>query len=141
MKEKPEVGKAILFSLVGIVAFILCEIVVTLVIGLLFALFLHIPILKNVVSFIFNIRGDTPDFLALLIGIVAAYNAVVWMISRFCNSKATESLSLEICGITLFVFHVLFFFVNLIGHNGITANILTLIAAFIMAMRGVSMKQ
>ena len=140
MKEKPKIGKAVLFSIVGIVAYYICLFVLTLIVGFLFALLLNLPVIKHIVAFIFKTRGDTPDFFTVLLAVVLSYNAVVWMVSRFCDSKATEYLTLIVIGIVLLLSNILFLVINVINHSGIIGNILSGIAAVIMILRGVQIK-
>lgn len=135
-KQKPEVGKAILFSIVGLAAFYICYFVLALLLGLLFALLLNIPVLKNIIAFLFRLRGDTPDALVTIAAVYVSYSAIIWMLGRFCDIQETLFLSHRILGIILLVLNVLFLLVNISSGNSFFPNIVVGIAGFIMFLKG-----
>ena len=99
-KKKPETGKAILFGIIGIIAFYICYAVIALVLSALLSALSKIPLLGNLIIFLFRVRGDTPGILVSLIAVSLAYEAVLWMIHRFSDIQETEALALRICGIS-----------------------------------------
>lgn len=141
MKEKPEIGKSVLFCIAGLIAYWLLLLVVGFILSLLFWLLLKIPVIKHLIALLFHLRGDTPDALVRLIAVIVAYSVVVWMLSRFCDLKSTEVLSLKLCGIVLFFFSFLFLIINIVVDNEIIVNVYSAIAACIMFLRGHKLKK
>lgn len=136
MKEKPEKGKSILFAIIALFAFYLCYFVVFLALGLLFTLLLKLPVINSILSFLFRVRGDSPDILCWIISTCTAYQAAVWMLHRFHDSEVSENLSLKITGIILIVLNIVFLIVNIISGSPFFPNICVGIAGFCMFRRG-----
>ncbi len=130
--EKPEVGKSILFAIIGIVAFYTCLYILGLGLSFLFAFLFKIPVVSQWLSLIFQYRGDSPTVIVRLGSIILSFWAVRWMIRRFCSIQATKKLSLIICGAILFGLNVFFLVGNIIEGGEIGVNILIMIFALIM---------
>lgn len=135
-KKKPETGKAILFGIIGIIAFYICYAVIALVLSALLSALSKIPLLGNLIIFLFRVRGDTPGILVSLIAVSLAYEAVLWMIHRFSDIQETEALALRICGIPLLVLNMVFLIVNLLSGDYFFPNILLAIAGFLIFNHG-----
>lgn len=134
--QKPEVGKAILFAIVALVAFYICYFVLALGISLVFGLLMEIPVIGGLVEHLFRVRGDSPGILAVLLAAGVAYSAVMWIIGRFCDIKPTENLTMKIAGILLLAFNILFLIINITGGQAVFPNIVIGIAGVIMLFKG-----
>ena len=134
--EKPEVGKAILFAFVALIAFYLCYFLLATVLVLIFSLLLNIPIIGDLINYLFRVRGDAPDILAVLLAAGLAYGAVTWMIARFCDNKPTESLTHYVAGGLIVALAILFLVINIINGSRIIPNIICGIAGVIMIISG-----
>lgn len=136
--QKPQVGKSIFFSIISIVAFYICFVVIVLAFSAVIAILGKIPVVSSLLSFLFKMRGDTPGILAYLLGASLAYNATVWMLHRFHDSESSENLSLKITGMVLLVLNVVFLVVNILGKSSFFPNIVVGVAGLSMFMRGKS---
>ena len=135
-KEKPQVGRAVLFGVIALFAFYICYLVLATAVSFVFVLLYKIPIINRILAAIFRLRGDTPNVLAGFIAIVYSFSAVEWMLGRFCDIRATEKLSLIITGALLVLLNLLFLIVNVSSGDSIILNIVFCIAGIVMILRG-----
>ena len=135
-KQKPEAGKSALFSIIGVVAFYISYFVLGLLLALFFGLLVNIPIIKNIVAFLFHLRGDSPDILVVLASTAFSYSGVGWMLGRFCDKPETLYLSRRILGIILLVMNILFLIINISEGNSFFPNIVVGVAGLIMFFSG-----
>lgn len=137
MNDKQKVGKSILFSVFALVVFFFCYIAVASILSTIFFFLLQVPVIKSLLGFLFATRGDSPDILSIVVGVLVAYSLVTWMFSRVHkDSLASENLSLRITGISLIVFNVLFLIINVGEGTPFIGNILCIIAGVIMFSKG-----
>lgn len=137
-KQKPSVGKAILFSIIGLVAFYIAYFVLTLLLALLFGFLSKIPIIKDILAFLFRIRRDSPDVLIVLVAAYVSCSAVSWMLGRFCDTLETLALSHSIFGIMLLILNILFLVINIREGNTFFPNVIVGIAGLLMSFSGKS---
>ena len=130
--QKAEIGKSILFSIIGVIAFYICLFVLGLALSFFFVFLFKIPIVSQWVSFIFSYRGDSPDVVIKLGSVILSALAVGWMIRRFCDIQATKKLSLIICSAILFAINTLFLVQNIMEGGNYPTNILIMIMSLVM---------
>lgn len=123
-KEKPEVGKAILFAIIGVVAFYILSLILTIPLSFFFSLIVSIPVLRFLFTLFTWLKDSeyvrTITFIASAISI----SAISWMIKRFCDKHSTEVLSLKVCGIIIAVLNVIFLVINMRENAPIATNII-----------------
>ena len=136
MEEKPQVGKAILFALIGVVALYICQFVLHLGISLGFELLFKVPVINRLLAALFRARGDSPEFFAPFVAAVLSYSAIVWVLHRFCDDWATESLSLKISGSILLVCNIAFFILNISAKEPVLINIILAVTGLFILIRG-----
>lgn len=139
-KEKPQVSKASLFGVIGLVAFYICDFILYMGFSLGFLLLYKIPVINRLVDALFRARGDDPGFFSMFLAAVLSYSAVTWATHRFCDTIATESLSLKITGILLLILNIVFLIVNISAGESFANNIMMGIAGIIMIIRGANLK-
>ena len=135
-KQKPSVGRAILFSIIGLAAFYISYLVLGFLLALLFGLLMRIPVIKDILAFLLRIRRDSPDVLIVLVAVYASCSAVSWMLGRFCDNTETLALSHRIFGIALLVLNILFLVINIKEGNKFFPNIIVGIAGVLMSFSG-----
>lgn len=122
-EEKAEVGKAILFAIIGTVAFYIIDLILVIPLSYLFALITSFPFLDFVFRF-FTWLKDTEYARAIsIIAAIASTGAVCWMIQRFCDYKSTEGLSIKILGAILLVINLFCLVINIKGNSPVFANL------------------
>lgn len=137
MNEKPQTGKSILLSILALVVFFFSYIAVASILSVIFALLLQVPVISSILGFLFASRGDSPDILSIVIGVVAAYNLVVWMFGWVHKSSlASENLSLRITGTAILVLNIIFLIINLGEGTPFLGNIVCAVAGIVMRSRG-----
>lgn len=135
-REKPQVGRAILFGIIALFVFYVCYLVLTLAVSLVFTLLSKIPIINRLVAALFEIRGDSPSILAAFIAFIYSYSATEWVLGRFCDIRATEQLSWIITGVLLLILNALFLFSNISSGQPFILNIIFCICGIVMIVRG-----
>lgn len=134
--EKPEVGKAILFGFVALIAFYLCYFLLVTVIAFVFVLLLKIPLIGNLIEHLFRIRGDAPDIVTVLLAAGLSYSAIAWMIGRFCDDNPTERLTHYIAGGLITALSIILLVINIMNDSSFFPNIVCGIAGVIMIISG-----
>lgn len=130
--EKPQVGRAILFSLAAMVAFFIVYMVVGFVVILVLGLLLQVPVVGTIITWLFHFRGDTPEIFAAILATVLAAQAVAWMIGRFCDLAATRRVTLKISGGILVVVAVLTIIAQIANKGSLLTGIAHLVAGLWM---------
>lgn len=137
MYSKPNIGKAVLTSVLAVVVFYVVYTLAALLLGLLFALISAIPILGTIMGWLFEARGDTPGLLSMVLGVACAYISTMYITERLTKNEPTMYLSRKIVGLCLVVLNVIFFIANafLLSGGSWGANLLLIIAGVIIFLQ------
>jgi len=122
-KEKPEVGKAILFGIIGIVAFYVVNFILSFAFAFLLAWIVKTPIFNIIFKWFTWLREDEYLYAAIVVSGILSALSVTWMIQRFCDDDNTEVLSVKIFAAILIVINLLLLFYNRKYGNPIFTNI------------------
>ena len=123
-------------SILGAVEVHLVYGLMNLIIAILFWLVSNIPILSILVEWLFRIREDSPDMVAMLAATVVAYLVLAVTAEHIIKSVETRKLTLILTGIYLTVLNILFVIINLVYHDPILGNILLSIAGIAIFFKG-----
>ena len=141
MKEKPEVGKAILFSFAALIAYYVCYFALAFIGALIFSVLAVIPIVNRLVDALFSIRGDSPSIAIVFFSVILSYQAAKWVIGRFCDYAATEKLALRITGALLLLYNILLVIRNISADISFFPNVLAIIAGIVMILGSNNVEQ
>lgn len=118
------------FSILGFLEFYAIDILTTLLLSLLFLGLSYIPIISTLIDWLFYIRKDTPDMLAMMVSAILAYLGTTATAKHIV--KGTRKHALILTGIYLVVLNIIFLIVNLINGAAILPNIIIGIAGIVM---------
>ena len=136
MKEKPRVFRAIMSALLGLVIFGIVYFLVFIIYnGIIYVLTL-IPLVKNIVNWLFQVRGDSPDMVATFLAALTAYYATKTAVVAISKAIPTRRLSLMIVGACLVVVHVISLGSNLVHGEWILPNIVQAVAGAALFFSG-----
>lgn len=107
-----------------------------LIISLLFWALSYIPVLNKLISWIFSMRGDTPEVLATIIAAIVAYCLFSLIAERMIKKENTRKYTLILTGILVMIVNVFFVIINLIYNDPIFANVFLAIAGAIVFFKG-----
>lgn len=141
MKQKPEIGKAILFGLSSFIAYYICYFVLAFVSTLVFAVLAFVPVVNRIVDALFRMRGDSPSIFIVFMSVIFSYHAAKWVIERFCDYASTEKLSLRIAGVVLILYNVLLLVRNISSGVSFFPNILSSIAGIVLILSSNNLSQ
>ncbi len=140
-KERPQVGRAILFGVIGMVAFFICSFILYMGISFGFLFLYQIPVINRLLEGLFRVRGDDPVFFAMFLAAVISYSAITWAIHRFCDTRATEGLALRISGSLLLLISNASIVMDVMSGQPFVNMIFIGIAGIIMIIRGGNVKR
>lgn len=137
MQNKPKVFQAIATSLLMFVAFYIVYLLTYLVAGGVIYLLTNIPLIRNLVGWLFSIRGDTPDMMLSLLCPGIAYLATMVMQEKINKDTPTRGLSCILLGLIIVPLHIISLIINLIYGNGILSNVVQIIAGSAIFYNGI----
>ena len=139
-QKKPDKAKSVIasipLSILGALEVHLIYGLTNLIIALVFWLISYIPILSTLVEWLFRIRKDTPDMVAVFVATMVAYFAFKATAELVIKKVDTRKLTLMLTGVYLFVFNILFVIINLVYNDPILGNILLAIAGILIFYKG-----
>ena len=136
MKAKPQIFKAIGTALLGTVAFTLAYLVTYILIGLIIYFLNAIPIVRTLLGWFFEMRGDSPSILLAILSPTIGYVATELLLSAINKNNSTLGLSLIIVGSLLIPLHLISMVINLICGSAILANIAQIVAGIALIVKG-----
>ena len=136
MKEKPKVFRAIMTALLGLIIFGLAYFLVFMIAGGIIYVMTLIPLVKNIVNWLFQVRGDSPDMVITFLATVSAYYTTKAAMSAISKAMPTRRLSIMIVGGCLAVVHVISLAINLVGGEWILPNIVQAVAGVALFFYG-----
>lgn len=136
MQKKPRVFKAISTALLGLIVFGLIYFLTYLIAGGIIYVLSLIPIIGNLIDWLFQVRGDTPDMMLSILAPAVAYYGTLCMQSAINKDAPTRGLSCVILGVILVAIHALSLVSNLLTGGRILENITQSIAGFIIFKSG-----
>ena len=128
--------KAIPLSLVGALGVHFAFGITRLLVNLVVLLLSYIPIVNILVKWMFRIREDTPDMLAISVGVTVAYLVFQVIVERVIKIEQTRNFTLIFTGMLLMIFNILFVIVNLICRDAVFANVLLSILGIVIFFKG-----
>lgn len=135
-ENKPKVFKAIMTALLGLIIFGLVYLLAYLILGGIIYLLLKVPVIDNLLGWLFHIRGDTPDMMLSVFAPTLAYFITMSAQEAINKDSSTKGLSCIILGITIIVIHGISIVSNLILGEGILKNIIQVVAGFVFFSSG-----
>lgn len=136
MSTRPKVFKAIITALLAAVVFTLSYAITYLVGGIINDLLIKVPLIGKLISWLFRIRGDSPGMVLTLLSSGVAYYVTMAAQEAINKDARTRGLSCVLHGAGIVLFQIVFLFINLIYGDAILANVIQLIAGFIIFSGG-----
>ena len=106
------------------------------IIALVFWLISYIPVLSTLVEWLFRIRKDTPDMVAMFVATMVAYFVFKMTAEHIIKKVETQKFTLILTGIYLTVFNILFVVINLKYNDPVFGNALLAIAGIVIFFKG-----
>ena len=136
MQEKPRVFKSIVTALLGLVIFGLVYSLTYAIVGVVISLLSLVPLIGNLVDWLFYVRGDSPDMLLSILSPTIAFLCTMAALEAINKSKPTNRLACMILGIIMMVLHIWSLLINLLSGAGILNNIAQVIAGYLFFRSG-----
>ena len=136
MKPRPHIFKASVTSVLTLFVFGLVYFLVFLIAGGIIYVLSIIPVINKLVGWFFNIRGDTPDMLIILLSTMIACVISLKVQERINKDNSTICLSCIITGSCLVLIHVASLIVNIMNKSGCLANIIQIIGGIALIVEG-----
>ena len=131
---------AIPLSILGLFEVYLIYGLAVLIIALIFIAVSYIPILSGLVDWLFRIREDTPDMVAMFIAASLSYVCFIGTAERIVKNKITRKFTLMLTGIYLIVFDFLFLIINLSNYDSALPNFFLVVAGIAILIKGKNTK-
>lgn len=135
MNKFKTISVSIVLSVLGLIAFYAISFIVAMVFAFLFSIIAAIPVLGTLVDWLFSIRGDTPDMLAILLAAIISYLVLMFLFKFLCKSLSTHRIAAILLGVYLIALNAVFLLINLVGDSSIYTNIIFIIAGLVMCFR------
>ena len=132
MEEKPSTIKGVLCVIPAGVVFALTFAISSFVITIAASIILKIPIIGSLVKWLFLLRGDSPYLLSCFIGACLAYFLTLASVEKMMVFQNQRNICASILGIAIMVLHVICFALNLIYGESFAANIVQVIAGYLI---------
>ena len=130
-ENKPKVWKSILCVVPCSVVFVLTQVLLAFLILLLGVIISKIPLLKNILNFIFIMRGESINMFATITSVFFAYLLTTFIQDKMMKDAPTNTLSRRIFGVIMALIHFYSLIVNLSAGNNFFVNIVCLITALV----------
>lgn len=127
-ENKPKVWKSILCVAPCSAVFLLTRILLAFLILLLGLTISKIPLLKNILNFIFIMRGESISMFASITSVFFAYLLTTFIQDKMMKDAPTNILSRRILGVIMALIHFYSLIVNMSAGNNFFVNIVCLIA-------------
>ena len=128
-EHKPIIWKAILCVIPCFAIFFLAQTLLFLLLLIAGYIMCEIPILGNLLNFLFSGRGDNISPFSTIISIFVAYCITTFIQGKMMKDATTLTLSRIILGVIISTYHTVLFTVNLSGGGYYLLNIFCIIAA------------
>ena len=128
-EHKPIIWKAILCVIPSFAIFFLAQSLLFLLLLIVGYIICRIPVLGDLLSFLFLVRGDGISPFATIISIFAAYFITTFIQGKMMKDAPTITLSRRILGVILSTYHTFLLTANLSGGGYYLINIFCIIAA------------
>ena len=128
--------KAIPLSVLGLIEFYLIYGLIFLAIGLVFFVLSYIPVLSTLVDWLFHIRKDSPDMVAVFVSTMLSGYLFTATTNHIVKNKYTQKLTITLTGMSLIVINIICLIINLATNSEIFINILLLIAGLVIFYEG-----
>ena len=132
--SKPKILKSILCVIPSALIYIIIDFAAIFALSFLTVILSKIPIISNIIGFLFRIRGDSPNFLIPIISVISAYLLTTFVQKRMMREYNTLKLSRIVLGALIIAANVAFLVINIIAKSSLVANIVNIICglAFIL---------
>ncbi len=126
---KPVIWKAILCVIPCLAIFFLTRTILALLISLAGFIISKIPILGNLLNWLFTVRGDGVSSFVTIISIFTAYCITTIIQDMMMKYAPTITLSRRILGVIMALAHLCFLVINISQDGNYPINIFCIIAA------------
>lgn len=133
---KKSIFKSIPLSILGALEVHLIYGITNFIVLILLWLISYIPIIKNIVWYLFSLAENTPNGFAAVVATMVAYFGFIATSECVIKKVETKKLTLILTGILLVVFNVLYVIINLVYNDPFFVNILLTIAGVVIIFKG-----
>lgn len=130
-ENKPIIWKAIIFTIPCAVIFLFSRTLLALLIGMLGVIISKVPVLGNLLNFIFALREDSLSTFAIIISISVAYFLTTFIQNKMMKDAPTNILSRRILGVIIALIHIFSLIVNISEGNSFFINIICIITSLV----------
>ena len=123
-------------SILGFIEIYLIYTFVAIIIVFVLGILSNIPTINTLVELLFKFRQDTPDMLAMLSAIIAAYFIFKSTAEHIIKNIETQRLTMILTGIYLILLNVYYLVVNLSNNDAILANVTLSVLGIILFYKG-----
>ena len=125
------VFKILISFFLGLIIFFVVDFLTALLLTLLFSFMSMIPIIKNIVSFIFMIRGDGPDFFIIFISFLISIETTNKFIYFFNKNNPLHPPKIKFgLGIALILFGLISIIVSIKYSTTLIGSVFLLLTGF-----------
>lgn len=128
-EHKPIIWKAILCVIPSLAIFILAQTLLFLLLLVAGYMVCEIPVLGNLLNFLFSGRGDNISPFSTIVSIFAAYFVTTFIQSKMMKDAPTITLSRRILGGILAIHHIILLVINVFGGGYYLINIFCIIVS------------
>lgn len=136
MKSHPNILKSIFISILTLLVFALVYFITFLLLGGIIYLLTKIPLIGTLISWLFSLRGDSPDMVLAILAPAIAYYTSIAVAAKMGKDNPTINLSYILLGIYILVIHVPSLIINLVNGEWFFPNITQSIAGIVLLFNG-----
>ena len=133
-ENKPHIWKSVLCTIPCGMAYISIYFLSFVLTAVILYIALHIPLIKNILTIIFNQRGDTPDIFAFTLSALVSYRLTTILQKKLMKDYQTIKLSRIILGVTMTTVSTLWLIINISTDGEIVPNIIGIIVGLVFIL-------
>ncbi|MBR5342570.1 MAG: hypothetical protein IK149_01590 [Oscillospiraceae bacterium] len=119
---KPQVGRSILFGILGAIVYLIFFFIVDFLLLLLTDVLSAIPLLRVLLNWFYSVRGDSPQIFAAIISVLVLVVSFAWLFKKIHDNDATKKLTYIIFGTLVILTSVLFVLAAIDGEGSVIVS-------------------
>lgn len=132
MSSKPNISKSVLSSILCLPIYTITYTLFALAFSLVTYLLFYLPLIGDLLTWLFHARGDSPDMVLALLAPSLSYVVVKASLEKIVKHIPSRGLGCKIFGVFMIVIQALSLLVNIFSSGGgyILSNIIQIIVGF-----------
>ena len=135
MKQKPNIFKAIIFSIIGTIIFGIVFIFFSMIGAFIIQMMMNNKLISFLADFLYY-RGDTPGLVTLTISAFIAFNAVTSVMEKINKDTKTEGLSCILIGSYIAIIQAACLIINFVCRSPFFINIAQVLVGIALISEG-----